>query len=122
MADALGRPLRFILTPGQAHDLTQAHALLEGQITRQVIADRGYDSNGFRNLVASMGAKAVVPAKSTRITIIRHDARAYRLRNRIERCFNKLKHFRRIATRYDRRDAHFRAALHLAGALQWLPA
>jgi transposase len=122
LADALGRPLRFILTPGQAHDLTQAHALLEGQTTRRVIADRGYDSNGFRSLVASLGAKAVVPAKSTRITIIRHDAKAYRLRNRIERCFNKLKHFRRIATRYDRRDAHFLAALHLAGALQWLPA
>jgi transposase len=72
-----------------------------------VIADRGYDSNGFRSLVAGLGAKAVVPAKSSRITNIRHDAKAYRLRNRIERCFNKLKHFRRIATRYDRRDVHF---------------
>jgi transposase len=122
LADALGRPLRFILTPGQAHDLTQAHALLDGQTTRQVIADRGYDSNAFRSLVADLGAKAVVPAKSSRITNIRHDAKAYRLRNRIERCFNKLKHFRRIATRYDRRDVHFLAALCLAGALQWLPA
>jgi transposase len=96
--------------------------LLDGQTARQVIADRGYDSNGFRSLVADLGAKAVVPAKSSRITNIRHDAKAYRLRNRIERCFNKLKHFRRIATRYDRRDVHFLAALHLAGALQWLPA
>ena len=119
---ALGRPLRFFLTPGQEHDLTLAHALLEGQTARRVIADRGYDSNGFRSLVASLGAKAVIPAKSTRVAIIRHDARAYRLRNRIERCFNKLKHFRRIATRYDRRNVHFLAALHVAGALQWLPA
>jgi len=122
LADALGRPLRFILTPGQAHDLTQAHALLEDQTPRRVIADRGYDSNAFRSLVASLGAKAVVPAKSSRIALIRHDVKAYRLRNRIERCFNKLKHFRRIATRYDRRDAHFLAALHLAAAIQWLPA
>jgi len=122
LADALGRPLRFILTPGQAHDLTQAHALLEGQTARRVIADRGYDSNGFRSIVANLGAKAVVPAKRTRIAIIRHDVKAYRLRNRIERCFNKLKHFRRIATRYNRRDVHFPAALHLAGALKWLPA
>jgi transposase len=66
--------------------------------------------------------RAVIPAKSTRVAIIRHDARAYRLRNRIERCFNKLKHFRGIATRYDRRNVHFVAALHVAGALQWLPA
>jgi len=87
-----------------------------------VIADRGYDSNGFRTLIADIGAKAVVPSKSTRVAIIRHDAKAYRLRNRIERCFNKLKHFRRIATRYDRRDIHFLAALHLVAALQWLPA
>jgi hypothetical protein len=72
-----------------------------------VIADRGYDSNAFRSLVADLGATAVIPAKSSRITNIRHDAKAYRLRNRIERCFNKLKHFRRIATRYDRRDVHF---------------
>ncbi len=121
LADALGRPLRFILTPGQAHDLTQAPALLEGQTARRVIADRGYDSNGFRDLVADIGAKAVVPSKSSRLALIRHDARAYRLRNRIERCFNRLKHFRRIATRYDRRDVHFLAALHLVGALQWLP-
>ena len=62
-ADALGRPPRFILTPGQAHDLTQAHALLDGQTARQLIADRGYDSNGFRSLVAGLGAKAVIPAK-----------------------------------------------------------
>ena len=86
------------------------------------IADRGSDSNGFRSLVASLGAKAVIPPKSTRVAIIRHNARAYQLRNRIERCFNKLKHFRRIATRYDRRNVHFLAALHVAGALQCLPA
>ena len=118
---ALGRPLRFFLTPGQEHDVTQAHALLEDQTARRVIADRGYDSSGFRSLVA-LGAKAVIPPKSTRVAIIRHNARAYRLRNRIERCFNKLKHFCRIATCYDRRNLHFLAALHVAGALQWLPA
>jgi transposase len=73
-------------------------------------------------LIAGLGAKAVIPSKSSRLAAIRHDAKAYRLRNRIERCFNRLKHFRRIATRYDRRDVHFLAALHLAAVLQWLPA
>ena len=61
---ALGRPLRFFLTPGQEHDLTLANALLEGQTARWAIADRGYDSNGFRSLVASLGAKAVIPARA----------------------------------------------------------
>ena len=60
---ALGRPLRFFLTPGQEHDVTQAHALLEDQTARQVIADRGYDSNGFRSLVASLGAKGRDPCQ-----------------------------------------------------------
>jgi transposase len=95
-----------------------AHA----RFSRRLIADRGYDRNGFRDLIADIGAKAVVPSKSTCRVLIRHDARAYRLRNRIERCFNRLRHFRRIATRYDRRAVHFLAALHLVGALQWLPA
>jgi len=122
LADTLGRPLRFILTAGQANDLTQAPALLHGQTARRVIADRGYDSNAVRQLIAEIGAKAVIPSKCSRLVRIRHDVKAYRLRNRIERCFNRLKHFRRIATRYDRRDLHFLAALHLVGALQWLPA
>jgi transposase len=117
-----GRSIPFSKSPEEDNEAGELHALLDGQTTRQVIADRGYDSNGFRSLVAGLGATAVIPAKSSRITNIRHDAKAYRLRNRIERCFNKLKHFRRIATRYDRRDVHFLAALHLAGALQWLPA
>jgi transposase len=54
---ALGRPLRFFLAPGQEHDLTQAHALLEGQTVRRVIADRGYYSNGFCSLVANLAQR-----------------------------------------------------------------
>ena len=67
-----------------------------------VIADRAYDSNAARDLIAEAGAEAVIPSKRCRKVFIPHDSLAYKLRNRIERFINKLKHFRRIATRYDR--------------------
>jgi transposase len=85
-----------------------------------VIADKAYDSNALRELITDAGAEAVIPSNRTRKILIPHDAVAYKLRNRIERLFNKLKHFRRIATRYDRRAIYFMAALHLASAMIWM--
>jgi transposase len=120
LTDAQGRPLRFILTGGEAHDSTTAAALLDGRNTAGVIADKAYDNNALRDLIAHTGAQAVIPSLSSRKIIIPHDRLAYRLRNRIERFFNKLKHFRHIATRYDRRAIHFLAALHLASAMIWM--
>jgi transposase len=76
--------------------------LLEGQADNAVLADKAYDSNAFREIIAAMGAKTVIPSNRARKIIIPHDAETYKQRNRIERCFNKLKHFRRFATRYDR--------------------
>ena len=120
LADAQGRPLRFILTGGEAHDITTAADLLADMQTDGVIADRAYDSNALRELIAQAGAQAVIPSTRSRKIAIPHDALAYRLRNRIERFFNKLKHFRHIATRYDRRAIHFLASLHLASAMIWM--
>jgi transposase len=74
----------------------------------------------LRELIGNAGASAVIPSTRARKVIIPHDRTAYRLRNRIERFFNKLKHFRHIATRYDRRASHFLAALHLASAMIWM--
>lgn len=119
LTDALGRPLRFVLTGGEAHDITTAPELLAGLSSDGVIADKAYDSNALRNLIAEAGAQAVIPSTRSRKILIPHDAIAYKLRNRIERFFNKLKHFRRIATRYDRRAIYFLAALHLASAMIW---
>jgi transposase len=98
LTDAQGRPLRFILTGGEAHDSTTAADLLAGRATTGVIADKAYDNNALRELIANAGAEAVIPSLSSRKIIIPHDRLAYRLRNRIERFFNKLKHFRHIAT------------------------
>ena len=120
LTDALGRPLRFVLTGGEAHDITTAPELLAGLSSDGVIADKAYDSNALRNLIADAGAQAVIPSTRSRKILIPHDAIAYKLRNRIERFFNKLKHFRRIATRYDRRALYFLAALHLASAMIWM--
>ena len=119
-ADGRGRPLRLILTPGQRGDVTQAPALLEGLSARHVLADKACDSNALRQIVADMGAKAVIPCNPMRKKPIAYDFQIYKARNLIERCFNKLKHFRRFATRYDRRALHFLSFAHLACAMLWM--
>jgi transposase len=120
LTDALGRPLRFLLTGGEVHESRAAEAMLCGVEGEAVLADKGYDSNAIRETIAAAGMTAVIPSNRSRKTIIPHDEALYRERNRIERCFNKLKHFRRIATRYDRRAVHFAAFLALAAAMLWM--
>ncbi len=113
LADTLGRPLRFILTAGQApRHHRSAEALLEG-------VDRQRTSSPTRPMTATTlrqthrrpsAAEAVIPSPShPQDPDPGYDKTLYKQRNRIERCFNKLKHFRRFATRYDRRAAHFLA-------------
>ena len=119
LADALGRPLRFILTGGQVHDIVAAPALLDGIKGGAVIADKAYDSNDLRKLIADADI-AVIPSTRSRKVPIPHDKALYKTRNRIERCFNKLKHFRHFATRFDRRAIHFLAFISLAAAIIWM--
>ena len=120
LADTFGRPLRFLVTAGQVGDIIAAPALLDGLSAEAVLADKAYDSNALRAIIANMGAAAVIPSNRCRKVAIPHDAVIYRHRNRIERCFNKLKHFRRFATRYDRRTIHFTGFIHLAAATIWM--
>ena len=120
LADTFGRPLRFMITAGQASDITQAPALLEGQAGDAVLADKAYDSNALRAIIADMGAEVVIPSKRNRKIFLPHDTAIYKHRNQIERCFNRIKHFRRFATRYDRRTIHFNGFVHLAAAMIWL--
>ena len=120
LADTFGRPLRFRITPGQAADITTAPDLLVGQKARAVLADKAYDSNDLRERIANMEAQAVIPSKRNRKVFIPHDTAIYKHRNQIERCFGRLKHFRRFATRYDRRTVHFTGFVHLAAAMIWL--
>ena len=85
-----------------------------------MLADTAYDSNDLRETIAQMKAQAVIPSKRNRKVFIPHDIELYKQRNQIERCFGRLKHFRRFATRYDRRTIHFTGFIHLAAAMIWL--
>ena len=99
----------MILSAGQAGDAPRAPDLMAGFRPKYVLADKAHDSNAIREGIAEFGASAVIPCTATRKQHIDYDFEIYKERNRVERCFNKLKHFRRIATRYDRREIYFRA-------------
>lgn len=118
--DSLGRPVRFLIAPGQSHDILAVPALLEGQRPDAVLADRAYDANSLRRHLEHIGAEAVIPSTRSRKSPIPHDPMVYRLRNRIERCFNRLKHFRRFATRFDRLASHYLAFIHIAASMLWM--
>ena len=120
VCDTLGRPLRFILTAGQRHDCLTAKALLDGFEASAVLADKAYDNNDLRQTIAEMKAEAVIPSTRSRKVPIPYDKTIYKARNLVERCFNKLKHFRRFATRYDRTTHHYLAFIHLAAIMLWL--
>jgi transposase len=117
--DAEGRPVRFMLTGGQTHDVTQAPALVRGWGPPHVIADKGYDSQTFIKGIKGSGAIAVIPPRSNRKHPKAYDAEVYKQRHRIEWCVNQLKHFRSIAMRYDRKAVYFLAFIYLAAASLW---
>ena len=108
------------LTAGQTHDLVGAAALLRGiALPRQLIADRAYDARKLRDWLAERGCEAVIPPNPTRKHPHAYDRIAYRSRNLIERMFCRLKDFRRIATRYDKRADTFLSAVLIAATLIW---
>ena len=119
VADAQGCPVRFSLTGGQRADVSQAIPLLTGIETGAVIADKGYESNRVLAFIRDRGAEAVIPPKSNRRDPWEYDRELYRERNLIERAFNKLKQWHRIATRYDRRSLYFLSVLHLVASVIW---
>ncbi len=112
--DALGNPVRLLFGPGQRNDMTKAHALIEGFEADAVIADKGYDADHLREAVHASGAEPVIPPKSNRRTPIEYDKALYKERNLVERFFNKLKNFRRVATRCDKLLANYRGFVILA--------
>lgn len=118
--DAHGNPIRFILTGGEASDYTQALALLDGVKTTAILADKGYDADYIVDAGNEMGAEVVIPPKSNRKEARFFDKDLYKERNLIERMFNKLKHFRRVATRYDKTASAYLGFVLLAGICVWL--
>ena len=118
--DALGNPVRLILTQGQASEYGQADALIDSFDADHVLADKGYDSDDFIRKIESQGAVAVVPPRSNRLSQREYDKTIYKERNLVERLFLKLKSFRRIATRYERLVVNYGSLLYLAAATIWL--
>ena len=120
VCDALGNPLRFIITPGQRNDCTQAIELLEGLRAEAVLADKGYDANTIVEAVEASGAVAVIPTKANRKIPREIDVELYKERHKIECLFGFLKHYRRLFSRFDKRKTIFSAFLHFVATLIWL--
>ena len=118
--DGLGNPVRFILTAGQVHDSTQAKPLVQGLPGDYLIADKAYDSDDFRSALADQGMRAVIPPNRSRSQAIPYDKELYKERHLVECFINKIKHFQRIATRYDKTTASFLSMLCLSAAMIWL--
>ena len=108
------------LTPGQAHDGRNFESLYDSldpdNVIESAALDKGYDADRIRERLAVDGIEPVIPPISTRCKKLHYDRALYRERNRVERFFNKLKQFRRMATRYEKLQKTFRAALHLVAA------
>jgi transposase len=99
--DALGNPLRFLLTGGQRHDLTQADGLIAGYEFKRATADRSYDSQAFLHKIAEKEAEAVIPARKNRKEQREYDQHWYKERHLVECFFNKIKHYRRLFSRFE---------------------
>jgi transposase len=118
MVDALGNPLAFLLSPGQAHDLEGADAFLPQMQAATLLADKAFDADErvIEPLLAA-GKIPVIPPKSNRKTQRPYDKELYKARHLIENFFCKLKQYRAIATRYDKTARNFLAGIHLAAAI-----
>ena len=118
--DGLGYPLRLRLTAGQRHDITQAPDLIAGFEFDRVIADRGYAGQDFVDLVLARGAEPVIPPHQRAKTKRAYDTWLYRERQLVECFIGKLKHFRRVFSRFDKLASHYLGFLQFVSVLIWL--
>src|ERR1700692_4038496 len=114
LVDALGNPVELMLTPGQDHDLTCAEPLIENADPEALIGDKAYDADPFVETLTQRGSPPGIPAKANRNIKRECGFALYCERNLVERCFNLLKDFRAIATRYDKLARNFLAGVQLA--------
>ncbi len=118
--DALGNVIRFILTGGQRNDITQAEALLENLFPDYVLADKGYDSDKFVLLLKKRNSQVVIPSRINRKIQREIDLDLYKERHLIECCIGKLKHFRRVFSRFDKLAKNYLSFVQFAGTIVWL--
>jgi len=116
----LGNPVRLLLTAGQASEYGQATELIKDFDADYVLADKGYDSDQLIEAIEASGAEAVIPPRNHRNEKRTYDRELYQERNLVERLFQKLKQFRRIATRYEKLKRNYQAMLFLVSSMIWL--
>ena len=110
-------PLRFTLTAGACHDVTQAPALMTGYTCQYMIADAAYDADALREMIVAQGAVAVIKPRKNRVEDRLYDKEVYKRRNVIERFFHRLKQYRRVATRYDKYANRYLGFVYFAALL-----
>jgi transposase len=115
--DGLGNPVEFVLTGGQAADVTQAEALIGGHDADAVIADKAFDSDALVESIEARGAEAVIPPKKNRRCPREYDKQLYKERNLAERFINRIKQYRRVATRYEKTARNFLGFVHVAAIM-----
>ena len=118
--DAVGNPLKLILRPGQRADIIEAEALAEPYLFEAVIADKGFDSGDFVDWIAAQDAEVVITSCKTNVAQRTIDTNLYKDRNKIERFFERIKQYRRIATRYEKTARNCLAFLHVASIVTLL--
>lgn len=118
--DALGNLLKCIITSGQRNDVTQASVLLQGVSDAYVIADKGYAFGKIRSKIIDQNCEPVIPPRANAISPWEYDAHIYKERHVIECFFSKIKHFRRVFSRFDKSARNFAAFLSFVGIILWL--
>ena len=109
--------MRLLLGPGQRQDITRSHELIKGLKPGAVIADKGYDADHLRKAIRKAGAEPVIPPRKNRKKPQPYDEALYKERNLVERFFNRLKQFRRVATRYDKLATNYAGFVQLAAIM-----
>lgn len=120
MVEGLGSLARFHLTGGESGDSPQALPLLGNLQPGSISADKAYDTDAILEHLADKGIEAVIPPRSRRVVQRPFDQHLYKNRNLVERFFCRIKHFRRVATRYDKLAERFASFVALAAAVIWL--
>jgi transposase len=118
--DALGNAIRFILTGGQRNAIRQAEALVENPAADYVLADKGYDSDAFVLKLSESGAEVVIRSRVNRKQRREIDEHLYKERHLIECCIGKLKHFRRVFSRFDKLAQNYLSFVYFASTIVWL--
>ena len=119
VVDALGNPLKFILSPGQRNEIIKAEELIEKMEFTTLIADKGYDSDAFIEKVKNKEIEVVIPPRANRKIQRIYDKHLYKERHLIECFFGKIKYFRRIFSRFDKSALSYLSFIHFAAALLW---